>query len=120
MFTSGDLTDGRPYATTMARVTGFYHQPESHLFDLVPEFYCADYLLGWLGEAVMDEYLVDRFGESGYFDRQSGQWLQSLWRRGNSLDVFDLFRQAGIGEITASPLLRRWQRLSETAATYAL
>jgi hypothetical protein len=40
----------------MARITGFYHQPESHLFDLVPEFYCADYLLGWLGEAVLNEY----------------------------------------------------------------
>jgi hypothetical protein len=49
MFSGGDLSDGRPYAETMARITGFYHQPESHLFDLVPEFYCADYLLGWTG-----------------------------------------------------------------------
>ena len=37
----------------MARITGFYHQPESHLFDLVPELYCADYLLGWMGEAAL-------------------------------------------------------------------
>jgi hypothetical protein len=118
MFTRGDLTDGEPYAKTMARVTGFYHQPESHLFDLVPEFYCADYLLGWLGEAVMNECLVDRFGESGYFDRQTGQWLQSLWRQGNGLDMFTFFKQNGMGEISAAPLLRRWQRLSETKAPW--
>lgn len=112
MFTNGDFGDGAPYAETMARATGFYHQPESHLFDLVPEFYCADYLLGWLGEAVMSDYLVDRFGESGYFARDTGHWLLSLWRQGNALDIFDFFKQNAIGEISATPLLKRWQRLS--------
>ena len=62
MFAGGDLSDGRPYADTMARVTGFYHQPESHLFDLVPELYCADYLLGWMGEAVLAGHLRRRLG----------------------------------------------------------
>jgi hypothetical protein len=62
----------------------FYHQPESHLFDLVPEFYCADYLLGWLGEAVLNDHMVERFGDYGCLEPDSrrmaafavapGQW----------------------------------------------
>lgn len=63
MFSSGNLADGQPYADTMARRTGFYHQPESHLFDLVPELYSLDYLLGWIGAAMMADTLKERFGE---------------------------------------------------------
>ena len=115
MFTGGDLGDGRPYAATMARATGFFHQPESHLFDLVPEFYCADYLLGWLGEAMLSDHLVDRFGESGYAGADAGRWLQSLWRQGNARDIFGFFRQNGIGDLSERPLLRRWRRSAQGA-----
>ena len=113
MFTSGELSDGRPYADTMARITGFYHQPESHLFDLVPEFYCADYLLGWLGEAVLAESLVERFGDDGCLEPESGQWLKSLWRQGNTTDIFTFFIENGLGELDATPLMRRWKHLSQ-------
>lgn len=116
MFTGGDLTDGQPYADTMARITGFYHQPESHLFDLVPEFYCADYLLGWMGEAVLADHLTGRFGEYGCLDPRAGEWLKSLWRQGNAADMFAFFETNGLDELTAAPLLRRWRRLSETPA----
>ena len=116
MFAGGGLSDGRPYADTMARITGFYHQPESHLFDLVPEFYCADYLLGWMGEAVLDNHLVDRFGDYGCLEPDAGEWLQSLWRQGNGLEIFTFFTENGLGKLTAEPLLRRWKHLSETRA----
>jgi hypothetical protein len=114
MFAGGDLTDGTPYAETMARITGFYHQPESHLFDLVPEFYCADYLLGWMGEAVLDGRLIQRFGEDGCLDSDTGAWLKSLWRQGNRLEIFSFFTANNMGDLTANPLLRRWQRLAAT------
>ncbi|BBO77541.1 hypothetical protein DSCW_49580 [Desulfosarcina widdelii] len=113
MFANGNIEDGRPYADAMARHTGFYHQPESHLFDLVPEFYCADYLLGWLGEAVLNDYCVDRFGENGCLQPDMAEWLKAaLWRQGNVADIHAFFAQNGIGELTAGPLLRRWQRFS--------
>ncbi len=113
MFAGGDLDDGRPYAETMARVTGFYHQPESHLFDLVPEFYCADYLLGWMGEALLDHHLTTRFGENGCLGPDAAKWLKTLWRQGNSLDIFTFFTHNEIGALTAAPLLRRWERWAE-------
>jgi hypothetical protein len=113
MFAGGNLPDGQPYADTMARATGFYHQPESHLFDLVPEFYCADYLLGWLGEAVLSDRLASRFGEGGWVGPAAGEWLKTLWRQGNRRDIFSFFTGNGIGEITAKPLLARWERLAQ-------
>ncbi len=115
MFAGGDLSDGRPYAETMARITGFYHQPESHLFDLVPEFYCADYLLGWLGEAQLSEHLVGRFSDDGCLGPDSGEWLNTLWRQGNAADIFTFFKKNGLDNLTTAPLLRRWRRLAKTS-----
>lgn len=112
MFRDGNRSDGRPYAETMARVTGFYHQPESHLFDLVPEFYCADYLLGWMGEALLDNHLRRRFGPAWSLEADAGEMLKSLWRQGNTLDIFDFFEKNGLGRLTPAPLLQRWKRLS--------
>ncbi len=113
MFSRGDLADGGPYADLMAHHTGFYHQPESHLFDLVPEFYCADYLLGWLGEAVLSDHLVYRFGEGGWAGSEAGEWMKSLWRQGNRLDIFSFFKANGIGTLSPEPLMARWARLAQ-------
>ena len=112
MFAGGDLSDGRPYADTMVRITGFYHQPESHLFDLVPEFYCADYLLGWMGEAVLGDHLRRRLGSRWCLRAETGEMLKGFWRQGNQLDIFSFFKNNGLGELTSVPLLKRWERLS--------
>ena len=112
MFANGDIADGRPYAEAMARHTGFYHQPESHLFDLVPEFYCADYMLGWLGEAMLHEYGTGRYGDDGCLRPEMGDWMKSLWRQGNRLDIEAFFVHNGLGKLTAEALLRRWRKKS--------
>lgn len=117
MFASGELTDGRPYAETMARITGFYHQPESHLFDLVPEFYCADYLLGWIGEAQLEAHLRRRWGDAWCFDGDAGRWLKRLWRQGNRRDIFAFFKKNGLGELSPAALLARWEALATDAAS---
>ena len=54
MFSSGELADGEPYAGIMARYLGFYYQPESHLFDLVPEFYSLEYVLALMAEPFLE------------------------------------------------------------------
>ena len=113
MFSGSDLSDGRPYADTMARITGFYHQPESHLFDLVPELYCADYLLGWMGEAVLHNHLQCNLGCNWSQSPEAGKMLKGLWRQGNSLDIFSFFEANGIGELSPAPLLERWGRLAD-------
>ena len=54
---------GNPTPGSMKQHTGFYYQPESHLFDLVPELYCLDYVLGWMAETVMEKHLRERLGD---------------------------------------------------------
>jgi len=111
MFSGEDLADGRPYADLMARHTGFYHQPESHLFDLVPEFYSLDYMLGWIGAAMMEETLKARFGDRWFFRRETGDLLREWWSQGNQRDIFGFLEQNGLGPLTPAPLLARWRRV---------
>ncbi|WP_419658186.1 uncharacterized protein Dvar_71330 [Desulfosarcina variabilis str. Montpellier] len=117
MFRDGDISDGVPYADTMARITGFYHQPESHLFDLVPEFYCADYLLGWIGEALLEQYLQTHLGRYWCMTERAGKWLKGLWQQGNQLDIDSFFRKNDMGELAPTALLNRWDRLSGRIST---
>ena len=116
MFAGGDLSDGRPYADTMARITGFYHQPESHLFDLVPELYCADYLLGWMGEAVLTDHLRRQLGSRWCLHAETGEMLKRFWRQGNQVDIFSFFKNNGLGKLTADSLLNRWERLAGSSS----
>ena len=111
MFHTGELADGEPYATTMQRHTGFYHQPESHLFDLVPEFYCLDYLLGWMGEAAMEAHLREHFGEAWMFSPGAGSRLKQWWLQGNRLDIFAFFEFNALGPLHADLLIKRWERV---------
>ncbi len=108
MFGSNSLADGNPYAEIMARHTGFYHQPESHLFDLVPEFYCLDYVLGWMGEATMEDHLRNRFGENWMFQSGAGDLLKQWWRQGNRYDVETFLSENGLGTMDPGPLTDRW------------
>jgi len=110
MFDSRHLADGEPYADIMARHTGFYHQPESHLFDLVPEFYCLDYVLGWMGEAAMEDHLKGRFGPQWVFQPETGDLLKRWWFQGNQLDIMEFFKKNDLGPLVPDLLLKRWEK----------
>lgn len=117
MFSNGNISDGGPYADTMARITGFYHQPESHLFDLVPEFYCADYLLGWMGEALLEQHLQNHLGDCWCLTERAGNSLKELWQQGNQLDIDSFFKENNMGKLDPTALLNRWNRLSSKLST---
>ena len=111
MFSNGNLSDGKPYADQMARYTGFYYQPESHLFDLVSEFYCLDYLLGWMGEAILEKHLRKQVGSRWMFKRKTGQILNKWWSYGNKYNIFEFFKKSDLGPLTTDPLVRRWEKV---------
>jgi hypothetical protein len=111
MFSRGDLGDGAPYARLMQRYTGFYHQPESHLFDLVPEFYSLNYLLGWMGEAVLEKTLRRRWGEAWMFRRAAGDQLRKWWRTGTRYDIFQFLDRHRLGPVQTGLLLDRWREV---------
>ena len=109
MFSSEDLSNGEPYAELMVRHTGFYYQPESHLFDLAPEFYSLDYVLGWLAEAIMEEHLRGFLGTRWMFRPEAGHMLKKWWNQGNRHDVFEFMRTNGLGFLKPEALVRRWK-----------
>ena len=111
MFTRGDLSDGQPYADKMLEYTGFYYQPESHLFDLVPEFYCLDYVLGWMGEAVLEADLRRSGGEDWMFRRNTGEILKKWWHQGNRYDIFRFVDLNGLENLGFDLLLNKWEKI---------
>jgi len=110
MFSNGNLSDGQPYADLMARTTGFSHQPESHLFDLVPELYSLDYLLGWIGEAIMNAYLTKEVGGDWLFSSETGKHLKNWWAQGHRLDMPGFFIENDLGALSPAPLLDQLQK----------
>ena len=111
MFASGQLADGVPYARRMARHTGFYHQPESHLFDLVPELYSLDYILGWIAEAGLEAHLVERFGEDWMTRPEAGKVLRGWWAGGGGQAIETFFDRNGLPPLSPEPLLARWRAI---------
>ena len=111
MFLSGDISNGKPYAETMLRYTGFRYQPESHLFDLVPEFYSLDYVMAWMAEAIIEDYLKEVLGSHWIFRPETGQFLKKWWKQGNRYDIFKFLEQNNLDSLSPERLLRRWQRV---------
>lgn len=109
MFERGSLDDGSIYAANMARYTGFYYQPESHLFDLVPEFYSLDYVLAWLAEAQMDRHLRERIGPDWPLEPETGRILRSWWEGGSQRDLAGFMAKEGVGPLSTDAMMRRWK-----------
>lgn len=111
MFLSGDISDGKPYAETMFRYTGFRYQPESHLFDLVSEFYSLDYVMAWMTEAVVEDYLREFLGDEWIFHHETGQLLKKWWKQGNRYDIFQFLERNKMKTLSPEKLLGRWERV---------
>ncbi|MBW1782962.1 MAG: hypothetical protein JRL30_19745, partial [Deltaproteobacteria bacterium] len=111
MFQRGNLSDGRSYAEVMARYTGFYYQPESHLFDLVPELYSLDYILGWLTESIMEGHLNERLGSNWMFTREAGQILKKWWHMGNQHDIPLFLELNTLEPLNTDRIVSRWKKV---------
>ena len=110
MFMRGDLSNWEPYARIMEQHTGFYYQPESHLFDLVSELYCLDYVLGWMAETVMEKHLRERLGVRWMFESETGRILKNWWAQGNQYDLPGFLAHNGLGEMSAEAMVSRWEK----------
>jgi hypothetical protein len=111
MFLGGDISSGENYGRLMSRYTGFFYQPESHLFDLAPEFYSLDYVLGWMAEAIMQEYLMDSLGPFWMFREETGLILRQWWSHGNKYNIFQFLERNKMGRLSADTLIKRWNRV---------
>ena len=108
MFIQNDIDNGEPYAALLKEHTGFSYLPETHLFDLVPEFYSLDYVVSWMAEATMEKAMVKALGEEWMFKREAGEALKEWWFVGNRYSLDELFSIKGIGSVDPRDIVERW------------
>jgi len=109
MFEKNDIGNGNIYAALMKEHTGFSYRPETHLFDLVPEFYALDYLISWMAEATMEKALTTSLGDEWMFKPEAGEILKEWWSLGNRYEVAEFFSKKGIGPIDHRDIVQRWK-----------
>jgi hypothetical protein len=109
VFGKNDIGNGDVYASRLKEHTGFSYLPETHLFDLVPEFYSLDYVISWMAEATMERHLVTALGDEWMFKPEAGDILKEWWILGNQYDVDEFFSLKGLGPIDPEDIVRRWQ-----------
>ena len=108
VFGKNDVGNGEPYAALLKEHTGFSYLPETHLFDLVPEFYSLDYVVSWMAEATMEKAMVTALGDEWMFKREAGEALKEWWVLGNQYDLDELFTMKGIGPVDPRDIVKRW------------
>ena len=87
-FRLGRLKEGQSlYSEVMARETGFYYDPETYLFDLMPDFYSLDYFQAFIGARSLREYLKEGVGDDWILNSETGDILRDWWHNGNQLDL---------------------------------
>ena len=109
MFTEKEIANGEIYARLLEKHTGFSYRPETHLFDLVPEFYALDYVVSWLAEATMEKMLAQTLGHDWMFKPEAGKTLKAWWQCGNRYELDEFFAVKGIGAINSKDIVDRWR-----------
>jgi len=113
MFSRHDFSSGEVYADLMRRHTGFYYQPDSFLFDLVPEFYSLDYLRAWMVEASLDAHLRKETGDPWLFSKEAGDVLRGWWSQGNHWEMDVFLEKNQLPPTGTERLAKRWQTLED-------
>jgi hypothetical protein len=103
-----ELHDGVPspeerYSTILARAVGYRSLPSDrkrYLADTDEHFYTATYLRGWFLEAQLNGWLTRTYGPNWFEHPGAGQFLKSLWARGDRIDGEELAALIGDAAIT--------------------
>ena len=105
LHTEMDGADGR-YSSILGEALGVRVGAENFLADTDDAFYCAQYLRAWILEVQLRRFLEDQFGTDWFATRDAGEFLISLWRRGQELRAEELARQMGYERLEADCLIQ--------------
>ncbi len=84
------------YAEVMERETGFKYDPETYLFDLMPDFYSLDYFKAFLASEKMLKSLEARSGPKWFLDFDALETLKN-WASCACLYTLDKFMAKVVG-----------------------
>ena len=82
----------------------------SWLSDVDPFFYAARYLRAWILETHLRRALRERFGELWFEQPEAGDFLRSLWRRGQGEDARRALEELAGGRLDFAVLLDELER----------
>ncbi len=85
------------YASAMKDFTGFHYDPETYLFDLMPDFYSIDYFEAFIGAFILMDFLTESWGNRWYDQAEALSLLKSWWRDGNRFTLRE-FLAAHLGK----------------------
>lgn len=107
----GDPQDARAlYSALMERTYGFpmgKEDEERYLLELEDFYESADDFRAWFLAGQLQAQLKARFGPAWWRDARAGDFLKSLWTKGNALTVSELARLAGEDGLRPDALLLR-------------
>jgi hypothetical protein len=94
------------YASLLSHALGYKQHPSDqkrYLVDVDAHYYAADYLRAWFLEAQLNAWLSKTYGTNWYENTSAGEFLRSLWAKGDRLDVNGLLAAIGEQEISTDP-----------------
>jgi hypothetical protein len=83
------------YVSLLGDSLGVAIAAEDYLADTDDAFYCAMYLRAWIFEVQLRRFLENHFGAEWFTNRDAGQYLISLWARGQELTPEELVIDMG-------------------------
>jgi len=105
-FRLGRLKEGQSlYSKIMGRETGFYYDPETYLFDLMPDFYSLDYFQAFIGATSLWEYLSEAAGDDWFLNPEAGDILRGWWHNGNRLDLTTFLKESLDRPLKSGPFI---------------
>ncbi len=93
------------YVSLLGDELGVAIPPEDYLKDVDDAFYCAQYLRAWIFEVQLRRFLENEFGAEWFTMRDAGEYLTSLWRRGQELRPEELATEMGYEGLDAKYLV---------------
>jgi hypothetical protein len=87
----------RTFSEIMKSYTGLQNDPGSWTIDNV--FASADYLRGWIFEAMLREYLRTRYGNAWAANRAASGFLKEVWETGLLYTVDEMCQEIGMGDL---------------------
>jgi len=80
----------RKYVGLLGGGLGLAIGADDYLDDVDDAFYCAQYLRAWIFEVQLRRFLENHFGAEWFTRRKAGEYLISLWQRGQEFSCEEL------------------------------
>jgi hypothetical protein len=98
-------TESEDYARRLTEATGLRYHPETHLSDMDPGFYSADYLRAWIRHAQLRSYLLAEVGEDWWRTPKTGELLRQLFAEGTRPSSEEIAGRLGFAPFDTGPLV---------------